>query len=443
MKIRSLLFVASLTLTACNPDLEGELALDFDASTSLLSVAFVPSEGLSFRSGTVFAKFSARAAKVGTDELASTCLQLSPTGNVEVAVSDYTENATIEVTIWHDDPKKASGSSDAVLPEPRPCQGMFVVGKHWTNDGPGVVEEEVPSDPTGALAPIDPIRVCGTSPITVELENDGLGPLAIESLRLSPADVGRVTSAPMPTSLAPNARMSIVLDFDSPPTSNAVLLVETDDPNAPSQLVPVNGSKPIVATNPPALSFALGQTEASFDVVNDGCGDLGPITVELLPYDDNYALTSEFSIVGCGTSCDFPQAQRITVRYTSEGDSENDLARVRVSRRDVRSDAVEVTIAAQDGVCEPPAVVELVSTSTDTPCVEQPVVVEATTEGSIDRFEWSLSDPSVEIVDLGRGFATFTPKAKTSYGVTLGVIDHCGARSPVRQLVVEVRDDCN
>lgn len=439
-----------LAMVGCSPPLEG--ALTFDFADDVLSIAFDPTDGQSFRVGTVFAQLVSHEATIGESET-QRCTALPPDGRIQVALSEYTDDAKIDVAITHDDPRRdPNRDPKASLREPRPCEGVPVVARTWVNDtGLSRIEEPEVEDPKiedpkvetkhGALAPIVVPELCATDEVELELHNVGEGPLEILSAELVDAALGVVT--PSSATIEAGGRMTLRVSFSEPVVREA-LVIDTDEPDTRPHLVMLRGSRPELKVDAPGVNLLDRQTFGGFSIESGGCGELGDVRAELLPYPSTGEVPREFSIFGCtpGEDCRLRAGLNI-VEYTTQNDSLVDRAMLRLTVVDDDSQEILLPISATARPCTATSIEVMRTNTSSVTCAREVQNFRAVTGGIIEDYVWRLSGQrggmtiGVESTD-----ASFTPNKPGSYAVDLVVVNECGALGWPEAPLEIIAEDC-
>ncbi len=440
MKIRSAWSLLALAAFACSPPLVG--ALDFWFESDVLTVAFTPDEGLSYRPGTVFAELTAHDAKMG-DSDTHRCVQVPPDGTFQVSLSEYAADAKIDIAIWHDDPRRAENRQPgAPLPEPRECAGALVTSSVWVHSGntsklPGSTDPEDPEvtpdpeTPAGALAPLVVPKLCGDDRIEVELENVGAGPLKIMSAFLTDS-VGSVVlpsgQASMPMTIPAKDSARIAIEFTQSFT-NVALIVTTDEPNSLPRTATIRGTTPQLEVEKHGLSFSTDRLVEQFRILDDECAAVGDVELELLPFGGSAEAWESFTIVGCedlGVACIREAGRDVAVLFDRVGEGAYDLATLRLTRVDDRSQTVDITLTGTRRPCTAPTIAGLTRTSTLTACVGETQTIQAETTGAIEHYSWWMYGQHGAITAGVEATASFVPSKAGPFGVGLLVINDCG-----------------
>lgn len=438
-------YVPVLSLLGCAAPLEGDLTVDFDPATRLLTARFQAASD--YRAGTAFVSFAASNAALGPDEETKVCQGLTSNDVIQIAVPRYAADAFVHVEIKHDDPRlDPNRDPKAPLRDPERCGGNLVAVAHWTNDGPAFPEEvedptedpiedptKDPEDTAGALAAVAPIKVCDSLTATIDLENVGDGDLAIHEASLLDGDGQVVMDTDM--KIPAGASRTIEVDFDAAFELAHVLLL-TDDPDKPYTLVKIHGAVPRIALNPRSMTFTEAIDVADFTITNDGCGELGEIVAEVS--------TDAFRLGACGNPCTYSGPQSITVIYEPSSDAVADFANIRLSRAADPTNALDMPISGSTRPCVAPTVEDIVVAGTEGEiCAGQPVRLQPQTRGELGHFDWLLLGPGrPQVVEGEDGAATFLPLRVGQYQVGLSVAADCGARAEIYDVTVDVTDVC-
>lgn len=441
MKRSHLYALVLLGLAACSSMLAGSLAVDHDGPTNRLTATFSPADGQSIDSTTTFAKFEAYECmvRIGGTASMSGCVPLPASGIVAVTLESVEPGATVDVSVWVDEPPKST--DEGALPvEPRPCQGVMIDRATWTNTATASVEEEMPPPVPGDVSVSNVASTCGPEPATISVENVGDGDLEIMSVDAEDGATVDV-AGDMPMTLEPNETLEIEVTLDDE-SDGAGVQITTSDPDEPTVRVAVT-SGPRVVNSQDRIVFEPGDRRQSFEVAGS-CTRLGVVEVDIVAIenDPDGASVDDFYIEGCDElPCQLEDPVRIGVGYYNNDESTTDVATLTVSAWG--EEPREILLIAREVPCDEPKAI-FTATAT-TACVGESVMLDGTASEGAEQYEWDvavLPKSEATLEDNRDGTAVLTPKEPGIHFVGLVVQNECDERSAREFVAISVDGSC-